>query len=135
MPIGQCNCGAVQFSIDAEVSDVYVCHCSICRRFTGANGVAVVVVPNKNLKFVAGREQVVSWKKPDGDWECAFCRVCGSPVPGVNSPSTMFVPAGALSTGTESLKVVHHIWVGSKASWDVIGDVGQQHLEGLSRSS
>jgi hypothetical protein len=79
----------VRFSIDTEVSDVYVCHCSICRRFTGANGIAVVVVPNEKLRFVAGRDDVTTWKKPDGDWRCAFCRICGSPVPGENSPSTM----------------------------------------------
>jgi hypothetical protein len=135
MPDGRCNCGAVQFVVDMELSDVYVCHCSICRRFTGANGIAVLVVPNEKLRFVSGRDNVATWKKPDGDWYCAFCRICGSPVPAENSASTMFIPAGALSTGTDAMKVVHHLWVGSKAPWDVIADSGQQHVEGLSQPS
>jgi hypothetical protein len=44
MTRGECNCGAVQFEIDADLTDVFVCHCSICRRSTGSNGIAVVVV-------------------------------------------------------------------------------------------
>jgi hypothetical protein len=41
----------------------------------------------------------------------------------------MFVPAGLLSEGHEELKVIHHIWVDSKANWDEIGDSGKQHSE------
>ena len=40
MATGECNCGAVQFEIDAQLSGVFVCHCSICRRSTGSNGIA-----------------------------------------------------------------------------------------------
>jgi len=90
MARGECNCGAVQFEIDADPSGVYVCHCSICRRSTGSNGIAVVVVPNDQL---------------------------------------MFVPAGAITQGGDALRVIHHIWVGSKAAWDEIGDSGKQHAE------
>ena len=42
MITGACNCGAVQFEIDAALSGVFVCHCSICRRSTGSNGIATV---------------------------------------------------------------------------------------------
>ncbi len=31
----------------------------------------------------------------------------------------------------ESLRVTHHIWVGSKADWDEIGDDGVQHPESI----
>jgi hypothetical protein len=43
----------------------------------------------------------------------------------------MFVPAGSLTQGGESLQVAHHVWVGSKAVWDEIGDAGIQHREGI----
>jgi hypothetical protein len=39
----------------------------------------------------------------------------------------MFVPAGTLTDGGEALRVIHHIFVGSKAPWDEIGDDGRQH--------
>jgi hypothetical protein len=41
----------------------------------------------------------------------------------------MFVPAGLITEGGENLRVAHHIWVGSKAVWDEIGDTGKQHAE------
>jgi hypothetical protein len=131
MAKGECNCGAVQFEIDGDLAGVFVCHCSICRRFTGSNGIAVVVVGNDQFRWVRGQEFIATWKKPAADWQAWFCRVCGSPVPGENDPQRMFVPAGAITEGGDALKVVHHVWVGSKAPWDEIGDAGQQHIAGF----
>ncbi len=124
---GECNCGAVRFGIRADVSDIYVCHCSICRRFTGAAGVAVVVVAKDDFEWVSGTEAVKVWQKPDADWEANFCTMCGSAVPGENDPTRMFIPAGLLPHDLDGVQVKHHIFVGSKARWDVIGDDGQQH--------
>lgn len=59
------------------------------------------------------------------------CKVCGSRVPGRNDPKRMFVPAGLLADGGAALRVIHHIGVGSKADWDVIGDEGKQPMEGF----
>ncbi|MBD8524625.1 GFA family protein [Pseudomarimonas arenosa] len=124
---GNCNCGAVRYEIDTELTDVYVCHCSICRRFSGAQGIAVVLVPNHQFRWLAGKEQVAMWKKPDADWESWFCRTCGSAMPGTNDSERMFVPAGSISIGGEQLRVAHHVWVDSRAPWDVIGDAGKRH--------
>jgi hypothetical protein len=129
MACGECNCGGVQFEIDAGFSGVFVCHCSICRRSTGSSGIAVVLVPNERFRWIRGLELVSMWTKPDTHWQTWFCRVCGSRVPGENDPTRMFVPAGTLTRGGEGLRVIHHVWVGSKAPWDEIGDAGQQHPE------
>jgi hypothetical protein len=128
---GECNCGAVAFEVRAEVPGLFVCHCSICRKATGTNGIAVAVVEKAAFRWIRGQEQIATWKKPGTDWQMGFCRTCGSPVPGANDESRMFVPAGLFTSGDESLKVIHHIWVGSKAPWDEIGDAGRQHPEGL----
>jgi hypothetical protein len=126
---GQCNCGAVAFEIDAVISDVFVCHCSICRKCTGSNGIAVVVVDNDVFRWTRGEELIRTWRKPGADWQTWFCSMCGSPLPGANDESQMFVPAGLITGGGESLRVAHHIWVDSKAVWDEIGDTGEQHRE------
>jgi hypothetical protein len=76
-----------------------------------------------------GENQVLTWKKTIGNWETSFCRVCGSTLPGINDESRMYVPAGLITNGDESLKVVHHIWVDSKAVLDEIGDSGKQHRQ------
>ena len=131
MARGECNCGAVQFAIDGDLPGVFVCHCSICRKATGSNGIAVVVVPNDQFQWVQGQQHIAMWKKPGTDWQTWFCRICGSPVPGENDQNRMFAPAGSITHGGDALRVAHHIWVGSKAVWEEIGDAGKQHAEGL----
>jgi len=131
MARGECNCGAVRFEVDAEPRDVYVCHCSICRRSTGSSGIAVVIVPKDKFHWIAGQEHIVTWQKPGADWHTWFCSTCGSTLPGENNATTMFIPAGLITSGGETLRVAHHVWVGSKAAWDEIGDAGKQHEEGF----
>ena len=132
---GNCNCGAVafEFEIDANLPGVILCHCSICRRATGANGIAVVLANKDDFRWIQGEELASSWKKPDADWEMWFCSTCGSPVPGSNDETRFFIPAGSIVEGDESLDVIHHIWVDSRAHWDVIGDAGKQHPEAFGR--
>ena len=129
MARGQCNCGAISFEIAAQISDVFICHCSICRRATGSNGIAVILVDNDDFAWTGGENLITSWKKSDADWEMWFCRQCGSPVPGTNDASRVFVPAGLLVDGDDGLTVTHHVWVDSKAAWDEIGDNGRRHPE------
>ncbi len=126
---GECNCGAVRFEARTRPAGVYVCHCSICRRYTGTNGNAVLVVANEEFRWIDGEENFSTWRKPGHDWQAWFCRVCGSQLPGENDSATMFIPAGLLTAGGEDLEVIHHIWVDSKADWDEIGDSGRQHPE------
>jgi len=127
MATGSCNCGAVSFEISCPITDVYVCHCSICRKATGGNGMTVVLVENSAFRWRSGEEHISTWEKPNAHWQTWFCSKCGSPVPGSNDESHMFVPAGLITDGEELLRVAHHLWVGSKAPWDVIGDSAQQH--------
>lgn len=129
MVTGQCNCGAVAFEVRAELSDVFLCHCSICRRYTGSSGIAVVLADTQQFRWLRGEAQIATWEKPDADWQAHFCRLCGSALPGPNDEARMFIPAGLISEGGENLRVAHHIWVGSKAVWDEIGDSGTQHDE------
>lgn len=126
---GQCNCGAVAFEINAEISPVIVCHCSICRKSTGSNGISVVVFPTNTFKWTRGETNISIWKKPDADWQTCFCKDCGSRLPGLNDDTRMYAPAGLLTGDGAPQTVVHHIWVGSKAEWDEIGDTGLQHPE------
>lgn len=128
---GACNCGAVAFEILSDITDVFVCHCSICRKATGTNGIAVVVFNSSDFRWLRGEDQFQRWRKPGHDWEMSFCRTCGSPLPGADDDTQVFVPAGLITQGGEQLTVKHHIWVGSKAVWDEIGDSGKQHPEGF----
>ena len=127
MAQGECNCGAVAFAIDTPLKDVYICHCSICRRWSGTNGMAVLVVANAAFRWLRGAEHVRTWRKPDADWDSAFCDVCGSALPVPNDPERIAMPAGLIVEGGADMKVAAHIWTDSRAPWDVIGDDGRQY--------
>lgn len=127
MPKGTCNCGAVSFEVEGDLRDIYACHCSICRRWTGNNGVAVVVVPNEAFRWTSGKDHVASWRKPDADWQSWFCKTCGSALPGPNDEARMFIPAGLLDASAQNLRIAGHIWVRSKACWDEIAGDAPQH--------
>lgn len=127
MVIGNCNCGAVEFEIADNPEDVYVCHCSICRRWTGANGVAVVIVPKTKFRWLKGETHISNWKKSDADWVSCFCSTCGSSLPVTNDEQSYAVPAGLIDLSSKDLRVAAHIWVGSKPGWDEISGTSAQY--------
>lgn len=119
---GSCNCGAVRFQINLKPEDVYICHCSICRKSTGSGGIAVTVVNNNAFQWSSGEENMRTWRKPGHDWETSFCLTCGSPLPGKNDENHTYVPVSLLDYGAENLKVKQHLFTDSKADWEVVGE-------------
>ena len=87
----------------------------------------MLVVDKDDFRWISGEQEISTWAKPGHDWQIWFCRVCGSQVPGHNDQTRMFVPAGLITEGDDGLKVIHHIWVDSRAGWDEIGDSGRRH--------
>ena len=117
---GSCNCGSVKFEVNTKLEDVYICHCSICRKSTGGGGIAVTVVPNEYFAWTLGQEFIKTWHKPNHDWETSFCLNCGSPLPGKNDESSSYIPVSLLDCGTENLKIKKHLFLDSKASWEEV---------------
>ncbi|WP_211214923.1 GFA family protein [Microbulbifer variabilis] len=119
---GSCNCGAVNFRIRVIPEDVYICHCSICRKATGGGGIAVTVVSNENFEWISGKDHIKTWIKPNHDWQTSFCSECGSSLPGKNDDKAMYVPVSLLDTGFERLKVKKHLFLDSKAVWEEVDE-------------
>ena len=87
-----------------------------------------MVLANRSVfRWVRGEEMVATWRKPGADWQTWFCRTCASPMPGTNDEAQVFIPVGSIIKGAEGLRVAHHLFVGSKAPWHMIGDDGKQH--------
>jgi hypothetical protein len=71
---GQCLCGAVRFKAAPSKPEMDVCHCGMCRRWSG--GVFMAVDCGNSLEIVDGTELAVY---RSSDWgERGFCRQCGS---------------------------------------------------------
>ncbi len=70
---GKCLCGAVKVEVKAMKPLVDICHCDMCRRWTGGPFMGV----SGEAFEVSGREHVTAY--PSSDWaERAFCSKCGS---------------------------------------------------------
>ena len=80
------------------------------------------------VDLAVGKELVATFERPSG-YGSAYCRTCGSPAPDQSYDKTTYaIPVGMLNEIHE-LKVQEHIFVGSKASWDIIGDSAPQRHE------
>ena len=60
---GSCLCGALRFEYSRAVTQVGMCHCSQCRKVSGVASNAVIVVPEAELRWLAGEE----WDEITGD--------------------------------------------------------------------
>jgi hypothetical protein len=72
---GGCHCGAIRFEIvSGDIMQTGYCHCSICRRISGAPVNAWVAVPLAALRVSgdAATYRSSAWGHR------AFCRACGS---------------------------------------------------------
>jgi hypothetical protein len=125
---GSCLCGGIRFEISGSHSKIGACHCSLCRKSSGVGSTAVITISFEQLRWVSGEELVTTFERPSG-YGSAFCRTCGSPAPDTDRERTMYqVPVGLLDDNPQ-LAFGDHIYVGSKANWDVIGDNAPQFDE------
>ncbi|KAA0970671.1 GFA family protein [Aureimonas fodinaquatilis] len=71
---GGCLCGNVRFSAVPEKLEMDVCHCSMCRKWSG--GVFMAVPCGDSVEFVKS-DTLETYKS--SEWgERLFCRACGS---------------------------------------------------------
>jgi hypothetical protein len=65
----------------------------------------------------------------DTGFKSHFCSRCGSPLPNLTAnDSAWWVPVGLLEA-TQGLQVGAHVFVGSRAPWDVVVDSGEHFDE------
>ncbi|MGO1768028.1 aldehyde-activating protein [Advenella sp. S44] len=71
---GSCHCGAVTFTVDAELPTQAVsCNCSICRR----NGSLLAFVPADRFVLNSGNEQLKTYQFNKHKIDHQFCSNCG----------------------------------------------------------
>jgi len=131
---GSCLCGEVRFGYTQAVTQVGMCHCSLCRKVSGTASNATILVPETDFEWTAGGQLRRVYTKPTG-WQTTFCAQCGSPLPQkLRGAAAYWVPAGLLDDDP-GLVIGGHIWVGSKATWDVIAGDAPRFDEGPTATS
>jgi len=125
---GKCLCGGVQFALSGELPNLYQCHCSLCRKVSGSSSNAALVIDLAQISWIVGEELVQKYQSDTG-FKSHFCSRCGSPLPNLTAnDSAWWVPVGLLEAG-EGLQIGAHLFVGSRAPWDVITDSGEHFDE------
>ena len=124
---GKCLCGAVQYSVEDGFSYALNCHCSQCRRATGAAFKPFAGIERSKLTVTRGSNDLLVF-----GGELAHdvrCSKCGSLLYSVvREGKFVHVTLGTL-VDEPSIRPRAHIFVGSKAAWFTIHDDLPRHEE------
>ncbi len=117
---GSCLCGEVTFALKGEIPNLYQCHCSLCRKVSGSSSNSAMLIKSENFSWLAGQHRISSYARSSG-FRSDFCSSCGSPLPNpLKNGNGYWIPVGLLE-GTSALEIGAHLYVNSKAPWDIIG--------------
>ena len=113
---GGCHCGAVRYRVEGEPEHSAFCHCSDCRKSSGAPVVVWSAFPVERFSVIAGEARVYNGA---GEAYRHFCANCGTGLWYVNEP---FLPGVVdIQTATldnpEALPPSVHIQAAEKLSW------------------
>lgn len=72
---GKCLCGAVTYSVEKESPEAGICHCEMCRAWSGGVFIGFEAAPDATE--ITGEENITLYRS--SDWaERGFCSKCGS---------------------------------------------------------
>lgn len=122
MYTGRCLCGDVRFEIHGPIHDIVYCHCSRCRKAQGTAFATNGNVAIEDFRITTGKDLLTEYADSNVHSKF-FCRRCGSPIMSTNknSPDKIRIRLGTIESEI-SERPQAHIFVGSKANWDVIHD-------------
>jgi hypothetical protein len=127
MLVGGCYCGAVRYEVADEFVYAANCHCSGCRRATGAAFKSFAGIEARKLRVTAGTDKMMRFGDETG--HNAHCSLCGSLLYSlVRDGAYVHVAMGTL-IDAPSIRPDKHIFVASKAAWYEIADDLPQYAE------
>ncbi|GAL17299.1 Gfa-like protein [Vibrio maritimus] len=122
---GECFCGEVRYTVDGKLHDARSCHCSRCRKAFSAQASAYALVNHEEFTWLVGEEHLTSYQGKGG-FGLQFCSKCGSTMVGIYNGQVHGVTLGCVN-GDPEVQIARHIYVGSKATWEVMPDEGLQY--------
>ena len=115
---GECFCGEITYKIDGTLRDARSCHCSRCRKAFSSQASAYALVDSSEFRWVSGTEFLTTYASQKG-FGLQFCKKCGSTLCGIYQNEIHGITLGCLNEDPQ-IEIGRHIFVGSKASWEVI---------------
>ncbi|MFT5219291.1 MAG: hypothetical protein ACI87H_001428 [Gammaproteobacteria bacterium] len=120
--LGHCLCSSIEFETDGPLTDISLCHCSICRKVTGSAFAAYASVAIEDLHWRRGEERLKKFTLNE-QLSKYFCSRCGSTLMTFHSqvPGFYHLSLGNLDDD-QNIAIEYHQYVDSKASWERIDD-------------
>ena len=125
---GECFCGSVKYQINGELGEGRSCHCSRCRKLTSAQASAYAEVSPGTFEWTSREDLLTTYYSGEG-FGHQFCGRCGSTLCGIHEGHGHGIMLGCVN-GDPRVKIGMHIYVGSKAPWEVIPKGVRQFEEG-----
>ena len=128
---GSCLCGSIGYEVDQIESHMAHCHCSMCRKHSGAGFSTYGEAKKENFRWDKGVDLLESYVASNGLTR-KFCRVCGSSMTVKTKRGQEDIVVFALGTLDSSIerRPDAHVFVGSKANWSELNDELPKHNEG-----
>jgi hypothetical protein len=124
--MGGCLCGACRYQVTTEPRVSANCHCSMCRRHSGAAFLTYFAVPRS--AFVMQQGEPAAYRS-SADAVRTHCGTCGSPLTFVfdADPGSVWVTVGTLDDPS-AVRPSENWFVRDKVTWVTL----DQHLKAWS---
>lgn len=121
----------MRFELSAPFRRANYCHCSRCRKHSGAAASAQGRVPREGFTLLAGEDLLTVYRPDDGGMAKVFCRVCGSALFGGTWPDgpEVSVRLGVLDDDP-GIAPQYHSHAASTPAWDQSPDDGLPRFSG-----
>ncbi len=112
---GGCLCGAIRYRITGEPLCISHCHCTYCRRATGAPFITWSTLASEHVAFTRGEPTI---HRSSADVSRGFCGTCGTTLSyqGDGHPEEIDIAAATLDD-QNAVRPDDHIMVGTMVPW------------------
>lgn len=120
---GGCQCGSLRYEIIGEPLEIYICHCTECRRQSSSAFGISVIIPRSAFTLIGGA--AMFWSRPTatgGRLDCAFCPQCGVRLWHEEAGEDIISVKGGSLDDPPDLSRARHIWTASRLAGVVIPD-------------
>ncbi len=125
---GGCLCGVVRYEVTGSFLRAGHCHCSHCRKHSGAAVCTQGRVRREDFRLLSGEENLRIYRPAPGAAVKVFCVRCGSSLFGGTWPEgpEVSIRLGSVD-GDPVIRPQYHTFVDSRAPWDEITDDLPRH--------
>jgi hypothetical protein len=119
---GSCLCGGVRYQAEGPLRTMARCHCSQCRKASGAEFATNASVAAASFRVLEGEALLGAFESSPGQ-QRVFCTRCGSPLFKRNAakPDEVRLRLGCLDTEVDE-RPAFHVYVASAPRWSEVTD-------------